>query len=84
MVLLLIMLMIILGKKQENKMNEKKFTLDNFIGVYDNYITKTEFNAIKLYEEQNKFNNTINRLKNRSAAKSNRGKGDQVFLEQCT
>ncbi len=50
-------------------MDEKKFTIDNFIGVYDNYITKTECdNAIKLYEEQNKFNNTINRIRGEDAS----------------
>tara|TARA_R100001460_G_scaffold6184_1_gene16346 strand:- start:620 stop:1216 length:597 start_codon:yes stop_codon:yes gene_type:complete len=43
-------------------MNEKIMNINNFIGVYDNYITKEECDkAIKLYEEQNKFNNTINR-----------------------
>ena len=42
---------------------EKTFSINNFIGVYDNYITKEECNrAIKLYEDQNKFNNTINRI----------------------
>ena len=44
-------------------MNEKTSNINNFIGVYDNYITKEECNkAIKLYEDQNKFNNTINRM----------------------
>ena len=44
-------------------MNEKTVNINNFIGVYDNYITKEECNkAIQLYEEQNKFNNTINRM----------------------
>jgi|TARA_E500000318_G_C3556596_1_gene211443 hypothetical protein len=44
-------------------MNEKTVNIDNFIGVYDNYITKEECSkAIKLYEDQNKFNNTINRI----------------------
>src|SRR6056300_1535172 len=44
-------------------MNEKIVNITNFIGVYDNYITKEECNkAIQLYEEQNKFNNTVNRL----------------------
>ena len=38
-------------------MNKKTVNIDNFIGVYDNYITKNECNkAIKLYEDQNKFN----------------------------
>ena len=42
---------------------EKKVNINNFIGVYDNYITKEECNkAINLYEDQNKFNNTINRI----------------------
>ena len=42
---------------------EKTFSINNFIGVYDNYITKEECNkAIKLYEDQNKFNNTVNRI----------------------
>ena len=44
-------------------MNEKTVNINNFIGVYDNYITPEECNkAIKLYEDQNKFNNTINRI----------------------
>ena len=44
-------------------MNEKTVKIDNFIGIYDNYITKEECNkAIKLYEDQNKFNNTVNRI----------------------
>ena len=42
---------------------KKKVNIDNFIGVYDNYITKTECDkAIKLYEDQDKFNNTVNRI----------------------
>ena len=44
-------------------MNKKTVNINNFIAVYDNYITKEECNnAIKLYEAQNKFNKTINRL----------------------
>ena len=44
-------------------MNEKTVNINNFIGIYDNYITSEECNkAIKLYEDENKFNNTINRL----------------------
>jgi hypothetical protein len=44
-------------------MIEKTVNITNFIGVYDNYITKEECNkAIKLYEDQNKFNNTVNRI----------------------
>ena len=42
---------------------EKTVNITNFIGVYDNYIPKQECNkAIKLYEDQNKFNNTLNRI----------------------
>ena len=42
---------------------ERTVNISNFIGVYDNYITKEECNsAIKLFEEENKFNNTVNRL----------------------
>ena len=44
-------------------MNEKTVNINNFIAVYDNYITKDDCDkAIKLYEDQNKFNNTINRI----------------------
>tara|TARA_R110000764_G_scaffold137542_1_gene225462 strand:- start:46 stop:642 length:597 start_codon:yes stop_codon:yes gene_type:complete len=44
-------------------MNEKTVKINNFIGVYDNYITKEECNrAIKLFEDQDKFNNTLNRI----------------------
>jgi len=43
--------------------NKKTVNIDNFIGVYDNYITKAECDkAIKLFEDQNKFNNTVNRI----------------------
>jgi len=41
---------------------EKTGNINNFIGVYDNYVIEEECNkAIKLYEDQNKFNNTFNR-----------------------
>lgn len=44
-------------------MNEKTVNITNFIGIYDNYITKEECNkAINFYEDQNKFNNTMNRI----------------------
>ncbi len=44
-------------------MKDKTVNINNFIGVYDNYITEEECNkAIKLYEDQNKFNNTVNRI----------------------
>ena len=44
-------------------MNEKTVKIDNFIGIYDGYITKEECNkAIELYENQNKLNQTVNRI----------------------
>ena len=44
-------------------MDEKTVNINNFIGVYDNYITKEECNkAIQFYENQNNFNRTVNRL----------------------
>ena len=50
-------------KKSDQKTNQKSVNITNFIGVYDNYITREECNkAIKIFEEQYKFNNTINRL----------------------
>lgn len=46
----------------DNKSKEKTVNINNFIGVYDNYITEKECNtAIELYENQNKFNRTLNR-----------------------
>jgi hypothetical protein len=50
-------------------MIEKTVNISNFIGVYDNYITKEECDkAIELYEDQNKFNNTVNRIGSESAS----------------
>ena len=44
-------------------MKEKTVNINNFIGVYDNYITEQECSkVIKLYENENKFNNTVNRI----------------------
>ena len=44
-------------------MKEKIVNIDNFIGIYDNYITEEECNkAIQLYNNENKFNNTVNRI----------------------
>ena len=58
---------------------EKTVNIDNFIGVYDNYITPEECNkAIKLYEDQNKFNNTVNRIGGEQA--SILQKQDQQFF----
>ena len=44
-------------------MMEKTVNITNFIGVYDNYITSEDCDkAIKLYDNQDKFNKTISRL----------------------
>lgn len=60
-------------------MNEKTVNLNNFIGVYDNYITKEECNkAINLYEQRNQFNNTVNRIGSEKA--SILQKQDQQFF----
>jgi len=58
---------------------EKTVNITNFIGTYDGYITKEECNkAIKLYEDQNKFNKTVNRI---SAEKASiLEKQDQQFF----
>tara|TARA_R100001086_G_scaffold49886_1_gene22178 strand:- start:779 stop:1390 length:612 start_codon:yes stop_codon:yes gene_type:complete len=48
---------------------EKTVDITNFIGVYDNYITKEECDkAIKLYEKEAKFNRTINRMGGENAS----------------
>jgi hypothetical protein len=45
-------------------MDEKTFHIEDYIATYDNYITKEECNkAIKLFEDQNKFNKTFNRIR---------------------
>jgi hypothetical protein len=60
-------------------MNEKIVNINNFIAVYDNYITKEECDkAITLFENQDKFNNTVNRLKNEKASVLQ--KQDQQFF----
>tara|TARA_B100001094_G_scaffold320384_1_gene366533 strand:- start:2031 stop:2627 length:597 start_codon:yes stop_codon:yes gene_type:complete len=44
-------------------MDEKTVNITNFIGVYDNYITENECdNAIRFFENENKFNKTVNRI----------------------
>jgi len=49
-------------EKIEKINKEKTFKIENFIGIYDNYITEDECNkAIKLFEEQNKFKQTLDR-----------------------
>ena len=53
--------------------------IQNFIGIYDGYISEDECNkAIKLYEDQDKFNNTINRISSEKA--SILQKQDQQFF----
>tara|TARA_R110002012_G_scaffold238372_1_gene412164 strand:- start:2944 stop:3537 length:594 start_codon:yes stop_codon:yes gene_type:complete len=60
-------------------MKEKTVNITNFIGVYDNYITEQECNkAIQLYEDQNKFNNTVNRISGEQASALD--KQDQQFF----
>ena len=50
-------------------MMDKTVNINNFIGIYDNYITEQECNkAIKLYESENKFNNTVNRIGKENAS----------------
>ena len=42
---------------------KREININNFIGVYDNYILPEECDrAIKLFEDQNKFNNTMDRM----------------------
>ena len=44
---------------------EKTVNITNFIGVYDGYITEQECQkAINLFDEQDKFNKTMNRRDN--------------------
>ena len=44
-------------------MSEKTVNINNFIGTYDGYVMKEECNkAINIYEDQHKFNNTLNRI----------------------
>tara|TARA_R100001129_G_scaffold95538_1_gene65103 strand:+ start:231 stop:830 length:600 start_codon:yes stop_codon:yes gene_type:complete len=41
----------------------KNVKIENFIGIYDNYITKDECDrAVTLFENQHKFRNTIDRM----------------------
>jgi hypothetical protein len=42
---------------------KKEFNIKNFIGIYDGFITEEECKkAIQLYEEQDKFKKTLNRI----------------------
>ena len=47
---------------KDEKNMEKTVNINNFIGVYDIYITPQECNkAIKLFENENKFKRTLDR-----------------------
>ena len=60
-------------------MNEKKVNIDNFIGVYDNYITAEECNkAIKIFEDEDKLKKTLNRISFEQA--STLAKQDQQYF----
>jgi len=49
-------------------MEEKTVEINNFIGVYDNYITKDECNkAIQLFNEQQNFKKTFTRMQNENS-----------------
>ena len=55
--------------KRKEKKIKRKSEINNFIGVYDNYITKHECEkAIKLFDNQNKFDNTLNRINYENAS----------------
>ncbi len=60
-------------------MNEKTVSIKDFIAVYDNYISNEECDkAIKLFDNQTNFNNTINRI--HSEQTSILQKQDQQFF----
>ena len=62
---------------------EKTVSIDNFIGVYDNYITEEECDkAIELFEDQDNFNNTMNRISGEHS--STLHKQDQQFFANET
>jgi len=58
---------------------KKTASIENFIGVYDGYITEQECNkAIQLFEDQDKFKNTLNRTSFENASVLQ--KQDQQFF----
>ena len=62
-------------------MENKTVNITNFIGIYDNYITPQECDkAIELYNNQNKFNKTVNRISFEKA--STLEKQDQQFFAE--
>ena len=61
-------------------MSERTNSIENFIGVYDGYITKKHCQeAIDLYERQVKFKKTITRLTSENVS-ANKKKDTQLFL----
>jgi len=61
-------------------MTERTANINNFIGVYDGYITKDECNkAIKLFEAQDKLDKTMNR-QGSEATPLNKKQDQQCFL----
>jgi hypothetical protein len=62
-------------------MKEKTVSINNFIGMYDNYILPEECDkAIKLFEDRDKFNKTMNRIE--SEQSSVLIKQDQQFFAE--
>ena len=60
-------------------MNKKTVSIDNFIGVYDNYIMKEDCDkAIRIFERQSKFHKTMNRIKFENAPIAEK-KDEQFF-----
>ena len=61
--------------KQENK-------IENFIGIYDNYLLKDQCeDIIKLFKQQKKFNTTLNRQEFEGASINNK-KDDVIELKK--
>jgi hypothetical protein len=62
-------------------MKEKTGNIENFIGIYDNYITDEMCqNAIKLFENESKLNKTLNRVGGENASVLD--KKDQQYFAQ--
>lgn len=61
--------------------NQKTGKIENFIGIYDNYIMPEECKkAIKLFKEQSKFKNTFNRMQSENTLPSHK-KDEQYFAD---
>tara|TARA_R100000329_G_scaffold142314_1_gene125646 strand:+ start:1200 stop:1799 length:600 start_codon:yes stop_codon:yes gene_type:complete len=61
-------------------MKERSSVITNFIGVFDNYLPEIECKkAIQLFEEQDKFNKTMDRMQF-EASPVNEKKDKQLFL----